>query len=555
VLGHGEVGEILEREDSRTIKDLTLVDSSRSAYRSSSVQLLPYHSAMDTTSPLALAAAAFCFGSILVYRRYVRPRPFLPPGPSGLPLVGNLFDVPKDQPWLEYERWAREYGWSLAHLRVLGKDIFVVNTAQVASDLFEKKGAIYSDRPPMTMINDLIGLSWHFIFMPRNQTWKQHRQLFSQEHNMSQLARTRPIQVKWTNRFLRDVLADPDSLFDHLQHMATGIVLEDTYAIEVQPHGIADPFIAAVRQAIQAIGAAGIYGTYMVDYLPLLKHLPTFLAKFKQDAREWKKSVDIAWAVPFDIVKKSMAEGSASPCVSSNLLGKQNANPSSDELVIRQACAGMLAQGSAASVSAMGTFCLAMVQYPHVQAKAQAEIDALLHGSRLPTFEDFASLPYLNAIVKEVLRWNPVVPLAFPHRLEEDDDYNEYHLPAGSVIVPNTWAILHDPVMYPNPHTFDPERFLTKDGRHLNPAIRSPDVAFGYARRTCPGKALAMSSLTLGMASILATLNISKAVDKHGNVITPSGEYTRGSLRYPKPFPCRITPRSEAATALIRATL
>lgn len=142
-----------------------------------------------------------------------------------------------------------------------------------------------------------------------------------------------------------------------------------------------------------------------------------------------------------------------------SLLEKRGTGAESDELVIRQSCATMFAQGSAAvrvlftqrstsansdprplqTVSAMGTFILAMVQNPHVQAKAQAEIDALLHGARLPHFNDFDSLPYLNAIVKECLRWNPVVPLAFPHRLEEDDIYNDYHLPAGAIVLPNTW--------------------------------------------------------------------------------------------------------------------
>lgn len=402
------------------------------------------------------------------------------------------------------------------------------------------------------MINDLIGLKWHLGFMPRGEDWRAHRQLVGYEHNASKTVRARPIVAKWTSRFLVDTLKNPEGVFDHLQRMASGIALEDTYAIEVQESGIPDPFISAVKSAIQGIGTAGIFGTYMVDYIPALKYVPSCMAKFKRDAKEWKKSVDIAWSVPFDMVKKSVAEGSASPSVLTSLLEKRGTGAESDELVIRQSCATMFAQGSAATVSAMGTFILAMVQNPHVQAKAQAEIDALLHGARLPHFNDFDSLPYLNAIVKECLRWNPVVPLAFPHRLEEDDIYNDYHLPAGAIVLPNTWAVLHDPVMYPDPHTFNPERFLTENGQ-VNPAVRSPDAAFGYARRTCPGKNLAMSSLTFAMASTLATFNITKAVDAEGNPINPSGEYTNGLLRYPKPFPCRISPRSEVASALVQS--
>lgn len=62
-------------------------------------------------------------------------------------------------------------------------------------------------------------------------------------------------------------------------------------------------------------------------------------------------------------------------------------------------------------MSAIGSFFLAMVLYPEIQVKAQREIDRVLNNGRLPTFSDQASLPYIDAIVKESLRWNPVVPL------------------------------------------------------------------------------------------------------------------------------------------------
>ena len=99
---------------------------------------------------------------------------------------------------------------------------------------------------------------------------------------------------------------------------------------------------------------------------------------------------------------------------------------------------------------------LAMVLYPDVQKKAQVEID--LHcPHRLPTFADFNSLPYCHAIVKEILRWNPVVPLgtftdlailpgeylnlclAVPHRCSSDDFYKGYYIPKDSLLVGNTW--------------------------------------------------------------------------------------------------------------------
>jgi cytochrome P450 len=80
-----------------------------------------------------------------------------------------------------------------------------------------------------------------------------------------------------------------------------------------------------------------------------------------------------------------------------------------------------------------------MILFPEVATKAQTEIDAVVGSERLPTFEDRPHLPYMNAVVKEVLRWNSVTPLGGPHRSTEDDVYDGYSIPMGSIILTNIW--------------------------------------------------------------------------------------------------------------------
>lgn len=80
-----------------------------------------------------------------------------------------------------------------------------------------------------------------------------------------------------------------------------------------------------------------------------------------------------------------------------------------------------------------------MTLYPEVQRKAQLELDAVLGSVRLPTHADREHLPYLNALVLETLRWHPVGPLGVPHRLLQDDVYEGYHLPRGTLVIANIW--------------------------------------------------------------------------------------------------------------------
>jgi cytochrome P450 len=90
------------------------------------------------------------------------------------------------------------------------------------------------------------------------------------------------------------------------------------------------------------------------------------------------------------------------------------------------------------TVSALTTFFLVMALYPDVQKKAQADIDRLALN-RLPTLDEFNSLPYIRAIIKEIVRWGPVVPLGLPHSVLTDDVYGNYFIPEGTTIHLNVW--------------------------------------------------------------------------------------------------------------------
>lgn len=87
----------------------------------------------------------------------------------------------------------------------------------------------------------------------------------------------------------------------------------------------------------------------------------------------------------------------------------------------------------------MITFILAMSKHPDIQAKAQLELDTVLGPHNIPTFADKDSLPYLNAVVKECLRWEPLAPIAAPHLSVADDTYKGYYIPDGTLAIPNTW--------------------------------------------------------------------------------------------------------------------
>ena len=131
----------------------------------------------------------------------------------------------------------------------------------------------------------------------------------------------------------------------------------------------------------------------------------------------------------------------------------------------------------------MLSFLLSMTKNPEVQARAQAEIDSVITSlGRLPDFGDEDKLPYIEAVIAETHRLNPIVPYAVPHAAEEDDVYEDYLIPKGSTVIGNTWAILHDEEVYgPEPMRFNPDRFMKEGGKDIPP---NPEkYAFGFGRR------------------------------------------------------------------------
>lgn len=91
------------------------------------------------------------------------------------------------------------------------------------------------------------------------------------------------------------------------------------------------------------------------------------------------------------------------------------------------------------SVSGMENLILALILHPEAQRKAQMELDTVVGEDRLPTFEDRAQLPYINALCVEVQRWRPVLPLSLPHMTSQNDAYGEFFIPKGTIIVGNAW--------------------------------------------------------------------------------------------------------------------
>ncbi|KAJ7259562.1 cytochrome P450 [Mycena haematopus] len=506
---------------------------------------------------LALAIVLLSFSHKFLNAWQRRHFPF-PPGPSPRPLIGNFRDIPTKHPWLTYTEWGLQYGSDIVHASAFGEHVVVVNSVKAAVELFEKRSHIYSGRPVVTMV-ELMGWDFNLVFMPVGDRWRRHRRMFQQQFRRDKSRNYRPIQMKKIHQLLRSLLSGPQEFREHIRTraiyyflLAAAIIMATVYGYEVQPSN--DHFVALSENAVKKIAESFFPGAASVNTFPILRYLPSWApgAGFKQFAAECRQLTQEMREVQFDFVKQNMRDGVDSKSLVAGLLEANQARGRHDEVTIQDVAAtASIDSQHMQTVSALASFFLAMATHPDVQKKAQTEIDTVVGAHRLPEFEDRSSLPFVEALYREVMRWKPVFPLGLAHASDADDIYNGYFIPKGSTVISNIWAMTHDESIYPEPERFNPDRFFTVDGE-----LNDDDtvLTFGFGRRICVGRYNADATVWVTIVSVLSTFDIRKAKDATGKEIKIDPDYSDAVASHPKPFACSIVPRSDTAKKLVQAT-
>ncbi|KAK7025110.1 cytochrome P450 monooxygenase 67 [Favolaschia claudopus] len=466
----------------------------------------------------------------------------LPPGPQPQLIVGNLKDLPAGgREWDGYEALARRFKSDVIYLRVLGTSILSLNSFNAANELLNQQGAVWSDRPRLPMIKELMGWDWSLVLQSYHEGFASHRRIVQQHFQPGIVsAQYRPVMIFEVKVLLRSLLASPHRFADHLKRMAGAIIMMVTYGHRVVADD--DPFIQLAEQvrrhSEQTPGAA------LVDTLPILIYLPSFIAPFKRLAL-WRRQLSVKMRdAPFLVVKEHLGSRNAVPSMVSSLLESESRpKDGSDEELIKN-CGGVVySAGADTTATALTNFFLAMSLYPDVQRRAHTELDAVVGRGRLPDFSDRDQLPYIGAILKETLRWKAVAPLGVPHCTTQADEYRGRYIPAKTTVLANISAMLHDPEVYTDPDEFNPDRFIAKEAQQAAPDPAR--AAFGFGRRICPGRYFADDSIWIAISNILQVFTISSVDIEETDI-----QWSSGLVSVPSAFGCDVQPRFEGAKNL-----
>ncbi|GAA5989469.1 hypothetical protein JCM11641_007313 [Rhodosporidiobolus odoratus] len=477
----------------------------------------------------------------------------LPPGPrASLFGWGNhrsLLTLPKL--WVKLEEIGKDYDRGYYTLWFRWQPTIVVTSARVAAELLDKRSGTYSSRPRFVVAGELMLGGHALAFLPNNAKWRNHRRLYHSALSEKRAPEYQPLQELEAKRLVYDLLHwEGNSGVDwakRLDRYSASVVVAIAYGRRVDD--VNTPYVQSAYQRMKDIGEATVGGRAKhLEAFPFLQSFPEFLTPYKRKYHAYRKESESFWLNLAETVKARMAEGRAAPSFTKDLYeeGFEAAKVTQDEFSILTG--GIFAAGIETTSATLHWFVLAMVSNPRAQKKAQEELDRVVGRDRSPTWTDDAKLPYLHAVIQEVLRWRPVAILGGPpHTTTKDDVYQGYNIPAGANILCDTWAINRDPEYFSEPDEFRPERYLKVEDGGEDEGEGYPQnpghSAFGWGRRICPGMHVAERSLWIAVAHVLHHFELSMPP---GSPTLDTTAVQEGFSPKPAPFQVQMTFRGGA---------
>ncbi|CAN6278615.1 unnamed protein product [Urochloa humidicola] len=500
-----------------------------------------------------LLAIALSFGLILIstyaFQLISNARRRLPPGPLPLPIVGNLLTIGRGSPHRSLARLAARYG-PVMSLRLGAAHAVVFSSPAAARELLQRHNADLADRP----VFDAWLANGHransVIALPPHAKWRALRRLCAAElFAPRRMDALRPLRERKAREMVRDVASmaaaarggEPEpvpvvAIRGPAFAASMNILSRAMFSVDLAT-GSGDAAAAAAPGGRRGLSDAVKEATILAATPNVSDFFPAVAAADLQGLRRrMGPLVADGHRILDELFAQRLLDREAGEPPKNDMLDAvidkerewQQEGSVLDRAAIKGLFTDMFVAGSDTSSSTIEWAMAALLNNPEVMEKVKGELRTVLGNKTQVEESDIAQLPYLQAVVKEVLRLYPAVVTPF-YRAQATVQVQGYTIPEGTTIILNIWAVHRDPDAWTDPEKFMPERFMDGDIDFSN----NKDcklIPFGGGRRICLGMPLAYRTVHLILASLLhhfdwmlpedAMENGVDMTEKHGLVIS-----------------------------------
>lgn len=463
-------------------------------------------------SPTIFAVLAFLLSGFIFLRTRSTSkskRVNLPPGPPGWPVVGNLFQVAgSGKPFFQYVReLVPKYG-PIFTLKMGSRTMIILCRADLVHEALIEKGVIFATRPAENPTRTIFSSNKFTVNASSyGPVWRSLRRNIVQNGLSAAKLRTfRHVRETAMDKLVERLKSEAEAnggavwVLKNTRFAMFCILLSMCFGVEMDEKTIEkmDNMMKTVLITLDP---------RIDDFLPLLR---PFFSKQRKRATEVRKQ-QIATLVPFIEQRRAAVKNPGSDPTAAEFsyidtlfdltVEGRKLPPTNPEIV--SLCSEFLNGGTDTTATAIEWAIARFIENPSVQSKLYNEIKATV-GDKTVDEKDTENMPYLNAVVKELLRKHPPTYFVLTHSVTEPVKLAGYDIPPGTNVEIFTPAISEDPNLWTNPTKFDPDRFLSGgEDADITGVTGVKMMPFGVGRRICPGLGLATVHINLVLARMV----------------------------------------------------
>ncbi|XP_053577617.1 cytochrome P450 2G1 [Bombina bombina] len=457
--------------------------------------------------------------TIILWKKCIRLHYRLPPGPTPLPLIGNIFQVHPKR-FLESLQKLRETYGPVYTVYFGSNPVVVLCGYEVVKEALIDNGEFFVNRGKMPLadhINKGFGLTGS-----SGERWRTLRRFsLTTLRNFGLGKRNLEERIQEEAQYLVEKLGKMQGTpFDPTFLLSCAVSNNICSVVFGQRFDYTDKKFLSLLNDITSIlrFMNSTWGLVFFNFHKLLRHFPgphirgmkhlKDIREFvKERVRQSQQNLDPSCPQHFiDCFLVKMQQEKQNPYTEFHM----------ENLVVTTV--NLFFAGTETVSTTLRYSFLILIKNPEIQEKIQDEIDRVIGRDRCPCTEDRVKMPYTDAVIHEIQRFSDIIPTGLPHATTNDVFFRGYIIPKDTDIYPLLTTVLQDPEHFPNPREFNPERFLDDQGKLKKNLAFLP---FSAGKRMCPGEGLARLEIFIFLTSVLQNFTLTTDVPLEKLDLTP----------------------------------